>query len=607
MTDRPVLSVDGRLRWLPPVGVLALSAVLYAVSRWLPVVTTADGSTPSAPVAGWWIGLPVLVAVLVATRCGTGAAAVVLGAGAVAAGRLVADLGLLLAPDAALRPELFGVDSLAAFPLGPGPGSAVVLAADLLALLAAGLATRTALAGWEPPMGRTGPASGDPGRADPERARTLRSGPAPLIGLVAVALVVVSSLGVLYASPLPVVRPLGLADIGVPGLSGALLAGLLIGGVVVLASSVPVRAARGLYLGSGAAAAVAPLTALTAGGDINPSGLAWVGIAGAVLLAAAGLVVRDPGDHPSAVPSAADDRWIRVAGPGVGVLTLLAAGAALLAYRAPQATTVLGEQLASFDAAGAAFLPSAVVLGLIGVSAVIPVAARWARLALRLGWLPVVAAVLVSLEFSSSSVWVSSAIFGAGGVQRAAGSWWGILAAVLAVLAVVLAGVLDPRLSLDEEAPERPDGADRLRSTVAGLLSTLAVAAFAFPVLIANDRPAAALFVGDARVDTYGAWMLTVGLVAGIWAGCRHPRRAGTVTLLLTVAAVAATRVALTPAVVHQVHFEVRPGLVLTAVLVVAAVVAAGVLGGRPSTAVTSPALEVPTAKAVAGSRRNRA
>ncbi|MEP6979958.1 MAG: hypothetical protein ABJA16_04260 [Nakamurella sp.] len=585
MTDRPVFAVDGRLRWVPSTALLGVSAVLYALSRLLPVVTAADGSDTSAPVRPWWIGLPVLIAVLVAMRCGTGSAGVIVATGTVAAGRSIADLGLFLNPDAVLRPELFGVDSVAAFPLAAGWGSVVVVASDLLALVAAGLAARVVLDGWETPARR--PPADRAGADTP--ILTFRFGPATMVGLMAVALLVVSSPGVLYASPLPVVRPLGLADIGVFGLVGAMLGSLLVGGVVLMASTLPARAARGLLLGAGAATAVAPLTALTAGGDVRPTGLAWVGFVGALLLAVAGLLVSVPtGTRTPADDAESPDRYPtnRLAAPALGALVLLAGGAALLAYREPQATTTFGERLASFDAAGAAFLPAAVLLLAIGVLMLIPATAGGARVALRLGWLPVGAAVLISLEFTASSVWVSSAIFGAGGVQRAAGSWWGIGGAALAVLAAVFATVLDHRLA-DRDATSSADPSedvDRLDTMAAWGLSALVVAAFAVPVFSANDRVSAAMFVGGARVDTYAAWLLAIGSVAGIWAGCRHPRSIGVATLLVTVGLVALTRVALTPAVQHQVRFEVRTGLVLTIVLTVGAVAAAGVLSRRRRT-----------------------
>ena len=193
---------------------------------------------------------------------------------------------------------------------------------------------------------------------------------------------------------------------------------------------------------------------------------------------------------------------------------------------------MLGDRLASFDAAGAAFLPAAVLLGVLGVLALLPPTAAIGRRALRLGWLPAGAALLITLEFSASSIWVSSALIATDGVTRAAGSWWAVAAAVSAVAAAVVAAIADGRIA-DRDAATALDPSDepapvhRLRTGTAWLLTVLIVAAFAAPVYEAAGRPSAALFATGSRVDTYAAWLLALGLVAGSWAGClsRSPRR----------------------------------------------------------------------------------
>ncbi len=583
MTERWVSG--GRPRWLPALVALAASVVLSLVGRFVPVVTTADGSSAAPAIGtGWLVALPLVVALIMTTICADGTLGVIAGAGAIAVGRLLADLGLLFNPDAVLRPELLGVTTVDAFPLTPAWGAIIPLAADVLAVVAAGLAARHTLDGFElPDLGAA--ATGDVR----DRPRPFRATPATFVGLIATALVIAASFGVPYASPVPIVRPLGLADIGLFGAAGAVAGGLVLCLVAVVAPALPPRSARGVFLGAGAAAAVAPLIALLAGGDTVPSGTAWLGFAGAVLLALTGLLVRGGAtrtDAPDTPTPGTDDPGSapRAAGPVTAVLALLAAVAAVLAYREPQATTLIGDRLASFDAAGAAFLPAAVVLGVAAVLALLPPTAAIGRRALRLTWLPAVVALLVSLEFSASSIWVSSAIFTSEGVTRASGTWWGTAAAGLAVVAAVVAAVTDGRAAENDgdTAPdpgEETDAVRRLRTGVAAVLTVLVVVACALPVYEANDRPASALFVAGARVDTYAAWLLALGLGAGIWAACLSRARGVPVTLLVTVAAVAATRIALTPAVTHQVRFEVRAGLVVTAVLVVAALAAAAVLG----------------------------
>lgn len=604
MIDRSTSATGARPRWLPALAVLVLSVLAAVLGRFVPVVTTADGSSAAPAVGtGWIIALPLVVALIMTTICGDGTLGVIAGAGAVAVGRLLSDVGLFLSPDAVLRPELLGVSSVSAFPLTATTGASLPVGADLLAVAAAVLAARHVLDGLDLPD------LGAPTTDVRDRPRAFRVTPATAAGLVAVVLVIAASLGVQYASPVPIVRPLGLADIGLFGAAGAVAGGLVLCLVAVVGPALSPRSARGVFLGAGAAAAVAPLTALLAGGDTRPSGLAWLGVAGAVLLALTGLLVRDPAarvkagaDDLTTVPRD-DARDADGGGPGTltrlgpvvaAVVALLAGGAALLAYREPQATTLLGEQPASFDAAGAAFLPAAVVLLGVGVLALLPPTAAIGRIALRLGWLPVVAAVLITLEFSASSIWVSSAVFTSGGVTRAAGSWWGLAAAGLAVVAAVLAAVVDAELA-DRDTGAGLDPADesgalrRLRTGTAWVLTVLIVLACAVPVFGANDRPSAALFAAGSRVDTYAAWLLAVGLVAGCWAGCLSRSRRTSATLLGTVAAVALTRAALTPAVQHQVRFEVRTGFAL-ALLVAAAAAAVAVLLTLRTAPVAAPA-----------------
>ena len=51
MTDRLTSETGGRPRWLPALAALLLSVVLAVVGRFVPVVTTADGSSAAPGVA----------------------------------------------------------------------------------------------------------------------------------------------------------------------------------------------------------------------------------------------------------------------------------------------------------------------------------------------------------------------------------------------------------------------------------------------------------------------------------------------------------------------------------------------------------------------------
>ena len=114
-------------------------------------------------------------------------------------------------------------------------------------------------------------------------------------------------LGVLYASPLPVVRPLGMADIGLSGTAGAAVGAVVLAVLVVLAFAVDTAAGQGVLIGAGTAAAVPPLIVLLGGPVAHPSTLAWIGAVGALLLVATAR-------HCDGIPivgQPADDAWCR--------------------------------------------------------------------------------------------------------------------------------------------------------------------------------------------------------------------------------------------------------------------------------------------------------
>ncbi len=586
-------------RWLPPVLVLMGSAVLTSISPAFPPVHSADGSSAAATVGtGWLIGLSVFACLALLLRGTEIGLAAIAGAGVLSIGRLLGDVGLLVAPDGVLRPELFGVNSVSAFPLTPTWAVAVPLLADVAGSFAAVLAGRTVLDEYQPPPF-------DPGGA--RQPRPFRAGPAPLLGLFAGALVVGGSLGSGYAAPVPVVRPLGLADIGLFGTGAAALTGLVLALVILAASALPAESAHGLLIGAGTAAAAPFLVVVSAGGDTRPSTLAWLGLAGGVLLAASGGLVghrREPGgDGLPPVPKPAESEprsggWIALVPSGFAIA---AGGCALVAYAVPQATTVITAAGASFAAAGAGFLPAGVLLIVVGVltapaavdlrvpmqsSAALPILGRLrtfgtaVRPVLGVSWVPVTAALLVSSEFTSSSIWLSSAVFTEGGVQRSGGSWWGAAAVVGASVAAIGGALLAGR-ARDSAPPaldpdEDPAGV-RLRRRVAATLGVVTFATYSWPVYRSNGRDSSALFVGGGRVDSYAAWLSVVTLIAVVWAAGRRSRGEA-VALLAAAAAVAGTRIALTPVVRAQVGFEWRPGAVLSAVLVIALLTAAAVV-----------------------------
>ena len=160
-------------RWLPAVALLAVAGVLSAIAPLFTLVTAADGSSTAPPVHSAWVAvLPALVALALVATGGTRALGAVFGAGAVAIGQALADLGLLVDPDSMLRPELFGVATIDAFPLTRTGWAGLPVIAELLAVVALAIAARDVLE----PLDR------DP-VADDERPRVLRFTPGTLLGL----------------------------------------------------------------------------------------------------------------------------------------------------------------------------------------------------------------------------------------------------------------------------------------------------------------------------------------------------------------------------------------------------------------------------------------
>ena len=269
------------------------------------------------------------------------------------------------------------------------------------------------------------------------------------------------------------------------------------------------------------------------------------------------------------------------------VLALAAAGCALLGYARPQAVSALGASTTSIDAAGAAYLPAAVLVGVAGILTAVAPTARAGRLALTVVWAGAFAALLTASDFTSSSIWVSNAVIADGAVQRSNGSSWGLAATALAVLAAVSAAVVSARRAEADRAGEYGVLTGR-RQAVALSLTLLAVLAYAMPVFSANGRTSATLFQLGSRVDGYGSWAALLTVVAAVWIAARPGDRVRTTALLVASAGLVATRVLLTPAVQHQLGFGIEVGFWVSMVLAVLLLIAAPELARQPS--VVSPA-----------------
>ena len=351
MTSPEAIAESGQRRAALVLAALLLAAgLLVAVGPLIAVVTTADGSpVRSFPVAAAMAMLPGLLAVILALRRPSLGLAATAGAGIVGVVRLLADLAVLSDTDAVTRPELFVETTDRARPFAVGAGGWLLLTADLLMLtvgIAAGSRLGAALgstADAEPddifgpprvppgstltgergappdgapmgsmvPMGPIGePAAEDPGSvvalSTPLPGRLSMNLPMLAVGFLGAILLMAGALDIAYSGGYLGLRilPLGSSLTGV--LAAALIA-LVAAVMVVVAASLPRRTAQALLAGTALAAAVPFLTAIVAvlsGAPTGLSGAVWWGLAGALILAAAGLLARR---GPTAVtPSAGD-------------------------------------------------------------------------------------------------------------------------------------------------------------------------------------------------------------------------------------------------------------------------------------------------------------
>jgi len=142
-------------------AVLTAGALALAIAPLLPVVAATDGAPADPGFPGWPLLaalalLPALAVVLLCVRGTAGmATGFVIGYAALAPGRALVDLQLVLDADLAARPELLVPTSLA--PLRPAAGAVALLAGHLLTAVAGVLAVRSARPGIEDLEGPDGP------------------------------------------------------------------------------------------------------------------------------------------------------------------------------------------------------------------------------------------------------------------------------------------------------------------------------------------------------------------------------------------------------------------------------------------------------------------
>ena len=411
-------------------------------------------------------------------------------------------------------------------------------------------------------------------------------------GFVGVLLLLAGSLGLPYSGGYLAGRYLP-AELGLAGIGSALAVALVATIAVLVAAVLPRRLSAALLAGVALLAAVPLLTAVVvrlANAPVLLTASVWVGLGGAVVLAAAGLLghaaplADDVDDYD--VPSTAAVRrtgWI-----GTGV-SLLAALAGFAAWRLPQLRynggpdPVLPGGYAISAPLAAPFLLAAIVPAAGAVLWLVPALAAAGRALMTVGWLPLVFATTQTLYLLGqlvSSASVPNAGFAAPRWTAGPGLWWavggiltGIGAAVVSVVAARQARDASTLLAQEESlARSRRTGA-----LVATVLSVVAVCSLALPVYRTGAGSSATLLVGfDVR--SWGVLGLAAGMVTAAVAGARSLRPSAAVGFLLAGAALAVERLVIPAPVRAADGFSVGAGWYAGWVAVALSVVAAVLL-----------------------------
>jgi hypothetical protein len=608
-------------------GLLLVAGVLIGLSPLIGVATAGDGSPTTASVAAAFVAvLPGVVAmVLAAGRSALGLAATA-GAGAIGLIRVFADLAVITETDGVTRPELFVETTDRARPFAVGTGAWLLLAADLLMLVVGVLAASrlgaivlsTAEPGPDALFGAPAPseagstpdsADESDGTLDPSAPVAALSGPPtgrlamnlPLLsaGFLGAVLLMVAALEIPYTGGYLALRVLPLGS-SLTGVVAAVLIVLVIAVIVVIAASLPRQIARALLAGTAAAAAVPSLTAVVAVLTGAPTGLSsavWWGLAGAIILAAAGQLARGgPGRTATADATGEPPQsWLTI---GTGVAALLAAASlaaasqtALLNIDGSAPDELFGAVL---QPAGPPLLIAAIPIGIAGLAALIHSVAQIGRACVAVVWAGAVYAL-------GQVLWVRSRVLDSvrnplnvdlpaelqHNWSTGPGLWLSVLGTLLAVAVAVLAVITGRRT--EQASPEIVDdsslaGSRSARWWPAVALTVLVVVALALPVYGYLGRSASSTLVLGYELDTWGVWAIALAACGGVWAAALT-RRPPLAAALLVSAACVVVQPLIVPAVIRaEPGFAFGPGFWAGIVAVVALLVAAGyfaVVSGR--------------------------
>lgn len=605
-------------------GLLLVAGLLVGLSPVIGVVTSADASPMTASVLAAFVAvLPGALGVLLAVRRPMLGLAATAGGGAVGLIRLLADLAVISETDGVTRPELFVETTDRARPFAVGSGAWLLVTADVLMLVVGVLAASrlaTALSSGGDPgqdalFGAALPESmpattstsgeadgagadgdGDPGGvvvalSRPPPRRLSMNLPMVSLGFLGAILLMVAALEIPYSGGYLALRVIPLGS-SLTGVLAAVLIVLLVAIIVVIAASLPRQLAQALLGGTAAAAAVPSLTAVVAVITGAPTGLSsgvWWGMAGAVILAAAGLLARGGRRRMTMVDGAGEPprHWLVI---GTGVLALLAAGALATASQAAlmyiDGAAPDGLVNAVLQPAGPPLLVASVPLAVAGLAALIRPTAQIGRTGIVVLWAGAVYAL-------GQVLWVRSRVLDSLGYLRNAGVdqelqhdwtggpglWLALIGTALAVAAAVFA-VITARRTV-EASPEVPDEGSlaesrSLRRWPAIVLTVLIVVALALPVYGYLVRPASSTLILGYELDTWGVWAIALAACGAVWAAALT-RRVQVAVALLVAAAAVVVQPLLVPAVIQaEPGFAFRAGLWVGAVTVVALIVVAG-------------------------------
>ncbi|GAA3434295.1 hypothetical protein [Kutzneria kofuensis] len=492
----------------PAIGVAAGGAVLQIVGLVIGVVDAPAGYTSWPLAAVLALVPPVAAVIFVGNRRPAAASALLVVFAAVSVGRAVAAVQLAVDASRVSRPDLVAVS-------GTVPPNASfglwLLILGFVVTVVAGVLARD----------RDRPAEDEPRRG-------LVVGAAALGLLIAIGLVMAP-----FSSSNPLLPADGVFDSPALALVGGLLVALVMPvGAAVAASSGDADTVRGGILGVGLAALVVGLPPAVAGyvlAELHPSTGPWIALVGIALLVPFAFV--SVGRREKSLDQDVDLPGRGNLHLGAGIVGLLAAVSGLVAVALPL-LSLPNDAAVPENYAIRLLTPASVLVGVLAVGLLVPAWAALVRPAFSVACAGIVLAVASGFDnvLSATGVITSKATPGAG-------VWFGALAVLLALVAVIIATLAGASEREDVDLSElegRP-----VLGWVAGLAALLAVGAFGFPAVTGPDYESAGLWT--FRIASTGSVVALVAvIVAAALAARSRPSRGA--ALLFGAAGVAVVR-----------------------------------------------------------------